>query len=434
MKKICLFMSICISLITLVNASVWEGAAAAASGNELPDNGLFIATNSFPVNTEVIVTNLENGVTTKAVAYSTLDTPGLLALLSKDAADAIGLQSRSLGRISMTQSTDPVASPRSGAGLGSGDPDHDPAAFAALNGYDPSTDGNGGSDQAQAAADDGTGSGDTIVDLGDANSQTTEAPSPSASSAAAPADSSSDTVPVISAEAPSVDVPSADVPSVSAAAVPVASPEAAASPDAAASAGVNPGTGAAAVQAPWNPGTDYDLSLTPAETRPPEGAAVPDASYIIPELGAAPVNPSADTASNTLSPANPDFIDPSLVIAPVKQAPVAAQQPSVTPPVEPVIPQFSAPPPSEPVFSAPLISSLEKGKYYLQIAAYSKAESVQSEIAKLDKQFPLAIMKAGNAGKPVYRILIGPVNLGESGALLQRFKTSYKDAFVRLGT
>jgi hypothetical protein len=35
----------------------------------------------------------------------------------------------------------------------------------------------------------------------------------------------------------------------------------------------------------------------------------------------------------------------------------------------------------------------------------------------------------------VYRVLVGPVNLGESGALLQRFKRSgYKDAFIKQGS
>jgi len=425
MKKMCLLMSICVSLITLVNASVWEGAAAAASGNELPDNGLFIATNSFPVNTEVIVTNLENGITTKAIAYSTLDTPGLLALLSKDAANAIGLQSRSLGRISMTQSSDPVASPRVSVGLGSGDPDHDPAAFAALNGYDTSSPESGGSDETEAAVADGMGSGDSIVDLADGNSQPTE--TPLVGSADVPAENSNDTVPVISAEVPSAEVPAVEAPPVSSAAAPAAVPDES----------TVPGTGPAAVPAPWNPETDYELSLTPAESRPPESAAEPDASYIIPELSSAPVNPAAgnsqDTISPNISPVNPDFIDPSLIIAPVKEAPLAAEQPAVAPPVEPVTPQFSAPQ-AGPVFSAPLISRLEKGMYYLQIGAYSKVESVQSEIARLDNKLPLAIMNAGNAGKPIYRILIGPVNLGESGALLQRFKASYKDAFVRLGT
>jgi cell division septation protein DedD len=80
----------------------------------------------------------------------------------------------------------------------------------------------------------------------------------------------------------------------------------------------------------------------------------------------------------------------------------------------------------------PLIASLEKGKYYLQLGAFSRPESVESAIAAIDKTYPLAVQNGGNSEKPLYRILVGPLNLGESGAALQRFKGSgYKDAFVR---
>jgi hypothetical protein len=85
-------------------------------------------------------------------------------------------------------------------------------------------------------------------------------------------------------------------------------------------------------------------------------------------------------------------------------------------------------------FSVPVIGSLEKGKYYIQVAALSKPENVESEINKIGHAWPMAVQSGGSTDKPVYRVLIGPVNLGESGALLQRFKTNYKDAFVRLGS
>jgi hypothetical protein len=83
-------------------------------------------------------------------------------------------------------------------------------------------------------------------------------------------------------------------------------------------------------------------------------------------------------------------------------------------------------------FSIPVIGELEKGQYYLQLGAYSKPDVLESSVAKLDKNYPLGVQTAGSPDKPVYRLLLGPVNLGESGALLQRFKGSgYRDAFVR---
>jgi len=86
------------------------------------------------------------------------------------------------------------------------------------------------------------------------------------------------------------------------------------------------------------------------------------------------------------------------------------------------------------VFSVPTVGELEPGKYYLQLGAYSRPAAVESEIGKIERTYPLAVQRTGAADKPVYRILVGPVNHGESGALLERFrKTGYKDAFIRKG-
>ena len=440
MKKICLFMSICISLVILVNASPWEGSAAVAAGNELPQSGLYIATNSFPVNTAVDITNPDNGKTTRVTAFSTLDTPGVLALLSKDAANAIGFDSNSSGRISMVQSSVPAAVTRYAGGQGSGDPDNDPAAFAALSGYDSATLDAGDNAPAEATGNSGTKDDDRIVNLDDNSSQALK-----------------DAGAVSSVPTDTAAVP-APLPAEAVQAAPGTPPASAAE--------TSPGTPAvSAADASVTPGPDYQLSLTPADIRPPEGGPAPDTSKIIPEISSVPPNPSAENSQDTISPANPDFIDPSLIIDPVREAPVSqapvnqallpgqqvqdspspglagrfasdSVQPDLGQTVEVVPPPVSVPDTAlspQPIFSAPLIGSLEKGRYYLQIGAYSKAETVQSEIAKISDQLPLVIMNTGDTGKPVYRILIGPVNLGESGALLQRFKATYRDAFVRLG-
>ena len=320
MKKISLFLCICASLILFVNASVWEGTAAAALGGELPETGLYIATNSFPGNTVVDVTNLENGRTTRAIVSSGLETSGLLAVLSRDAANAIGIGS-TLGRIRMSQPLDPMASSR----------------FTGVSASN-ETAGNGRFED-----------GELIVDLPDTDMIPRQASMP--------------------AEESQPEIP----------------------------------------QEP-----EFELSLVPAEARPPENdGPEPDPYYMIPGISPAPPEPSSDYFS--------DYMDPRLFVDPI--SPPAEEFPMAYEVIEPVY-----------YFSAPIISNLEKGKYYLQIAAYSKAETVQSEISKIDSNLPVAIMNAGTDDRPIYRILIGPVNLGESGALLQRFKSSYQDAFVRVGS
>ena len=397
MRKTGLLIFVCASLLILVSASVWEGAASVASGGELPDSGLYVATNSFPANTVVDVTNLENGKTTRVIASSGLDTPGLLALLSRDAASAIGLQSRSLGRVRMSQPADPIAFSRFTEGLvSSGDPDYDPAAFVALDGIP--------LDESYGEENGRMENGDLIVDLPDTGTYAAAGDLPDYS--LEPESMSGDLVPFMPAVIADDSITPDDGPFVAEIADYVTAVE---------------------TPAPVPEG-DFDLSFVPADSRPPEQGPEPELSQIIPGI-----REESDS----------DFIDPALIIDPVGEAPLLAETgPGELPPgdfPEPGIPgpvdiselTFPAP---EQIFSAPLVSNLEKGKYYLQIAAYSKAETVESELSKIGAGYPLTIMNAGDTEKPLYRVLIGPVNLGESGALLQRFKVSHKDVFVRLGT
>ena len=276
MKKVFLYLCIGACFLFLVNASVWEGAAE--ESEDLPVNGRYIATNSFPANTVVDVTNLENGNTAKLIVHSGLESSGFLAMLSKDAAGAIGMESGSLIRIRMIQDADPLAYSR----------------FM----------------------------------------------------------------------------------------------------------------------------MDYNLTMIPADPRPPEGGHEPDpASFISsskPEETAPLIAVIPETPPPVSTTKEPVYIiDPAFIIDPIREP----EKPQV----------FSS-------FSAPLIYSLECGMYYVQVAAYSRAESAENELSRIDNTLPMAIMSAGTVDKPLYRVLIGPVNLGESGAILQRYKSIYNDAFVRQGT
>jgi cell division septation protein DedD len=114
-------------------------------------------------------------------------------------------------------------------------------------------------------------------------------------------------------------------------------------------------------------------------------------------------------------------LDESLFVAPIERT-AAEPEPAVEPDV----------PPSH--FSAPVIHNLERGKYYLQVGAFSRPESAEAELNRIGNTYPLAVQNGGSSEKPVYRVLVGPMNLGESGALLYRFKSiGYTDAFVRSG-
>jgi hypothetical protein len=357
MKKISIGLLVIAAVLLLLSASVWEGSAAVAAPGALPESGYYAATNSFPRNTVVDITNLANGRTIRVIVAGGLETPGLLVMLSRDAAGAIELQSRSIGRVKMSQPADPVAFARFTEGkVSSGDPDFDPAAA-----------------------------------LGAAGLETAEA-APAISASGAVEESGAKEMPVISDTMTAVPAPD----TLSGSAVPdfMRSPQ------------------------------SYEYALEEAGAKVPEAAGL-----LIDEKDVIAPTPLPDTYEREY------FISEAELIPPVDESRSPAKNLPVynAAPYETIQGETSPGYPETNNFSVPVISDLEKGKYYIQLAALSKVESVENEIKKIDSSLPMAVQGAGSSGKPIYRVLVGPVNLGESGALLRRFKAIYKDAFVRGG-
>ncbi|MDR2158642.1 MAG: hypothetical protein LBP23_01100 [Treponema sp.] len=406
MKKTGVVFCIAAALLTLINASVWEGAASRSTGGDLPDTGYYVASNSFPRNTVVDITNLENGKTIRAIVSAPLANPGLLAVLSKNAADAIGLPSRSIGRVRMNQPVDPVAFSRFSEGSsGSGDPDHDPAAFVAANGINPELLAGGaetagaippGEDPPSAARapEETEAAGDesledmTIVDIPEGYVPPAS-PEPDTKREELVEPKPEDRAEVTDAVTGNTGAPAEQLTEAAENSA-IVEPREARSGDA-------PRPDERAENFPG----DYDLTLVPSEDRPPESA-----EPFIPAVRIFPPAAGTETAL-TPSPSGRESA-PSLPAGPAETARNYG-------------------------FPVPVITKLEEGKYYLQLAASSNQYTVRMELEKIGSTLPLAVQNAGSAEKPIYRILVGPVNLGESGALLQRFRTSYKDAFVRQG-
>jgi len=206
-----------------------------------------------------------------------------------------------------------------------------------------------------------------------------------------------------------------------------------------------------------------ELALEPAEERPPEASIeipgeaiiekpaglvgesqpvlVPEATVSIDSnliVEAIPPVTAPDLGQPT-EPALPDalgFIEPIPALPEGKPA-VAAVAPQVeTIKTLPIMPETTAiNEKSTSLFKAPLVEKLEKGKYYVQLGAFGKADSVVGVLNTIDVMFPATVQAGGSVEKPLYRVFVGPLNLGESGALLMRFKKSgYPDAFVKEGS
>ena len=83
-------------------------------------------------------------------------------------------------------------------------------------------------------------------------------------------------------------------------------------------------------------------------------------------------------------------------------------------------------------FQVPLISGLERNKWYVQIGVYTQSNHVENEISRIGTNYPLAIQNIGTDTNPSFRILLGPLNQGEGAAMLQRIRSiGYTDAFLR---
>jgi hypothetical protein len=599
-------------LLTITGASVWEGAAALAPRGDLPEDGYYAATNSFPKNTVVDITNLETGKSIRAIVSSGLNTPGLLAVLSPDAAGRIGLAAKTIGRIRMTQPQDPIAFSRFTEGLvASGDPDYDPEAMlagdeaaraeaeavaespsgrvSALSRSSPSAFRNDEAEEADSPygfdspsgvdySDYAAYSHGSIVDMEAGSPPPREPQAPPADaweddwderaySGYSPddADSPEKTSYRIWEEGGSVGEPEPRVPSRTSPSRQEA--ESAAPPEDPWSRAWETGEGGesqgqeaaqsnllaearssaraegtessarARVQVqqpppppPPAPGT-VEYILVPAEQRPPAHQGPdPALSPTVPPLGpsvrqdpppepyldeslfidsiekmrkdqeraraaeaakaaeerraaeaaakAAEERARAAEAAKAEAPQKADevvvllnteepqgqWVDPIADLPPPREPPpdVLVQSPEEAgEPRGPWVEPIAAPPPQEPkeppkpapklaeappqrgpeagsgalgTFSVPvnIITELEKGKYYVQLGAYRSAASVESALLKIDPKYPLNVQNSGSADTPLYRLLVGPVNLGESGALVQRFKGSgYRDAYIR---
>jgi len=112
-------------------AAVWDGSAVAGGFGDFPGDGLYGACNSFPRDTSVTLTNLENGKTVTITITKGIDNPGVFIALSPKAAEELGMRSGSAARIravAITASQADTSLPSARAGE-TADPDFNPKVY-----------------------------------------------------------------------------------------------------------------------------------------------------------------------------------------------------------------------------------------------------------------------------------------------------------------
>jgi hypothetical protein len=134
-KKLLIACNLLIVLILFSSASsFWEGSSSADMNSALPERGLYVASSSFPRYTVVDIVNLENSKTIQAIVVDNYSSPGNAVVLSRDAAEALGMGKRSSVRVRISLPSDSETfSPFADGRSFSGDPDYDPKAFVREN-------------------------------------------------------------------------------------------------------------------------------------------------------------------------------------------------------------------------------------------------------------------------------------------------------------
>jgi rare lipoprotein A (peptidoglycan hydrolase) len=131
MKRLAASAGILLLAALSLAAAVWDGSAVSGVAGDFPGDGLYGACNSFPKDTSVTVTNLENGKTVTVTVTAGNDNPGVFIALSPKAAAELGMRAGSAARIravAMTASQAETSLPPTRAGE-TADPDFNPKVY-----------------------------------------------------------------------------------------------------------------------------------------------------------------------------------------------------------------------------------------------------------------------------------------------------------------
>ena len=463
-----------LAAVLVVSATVWEGVTDVAVAKDLP-RAYSIATNSFPRNTVVDVTNLENGKVVRVIVIAGLDTTGLLATLSRAAADAIDLRHDSTCRIRMTQPADSASHHTPTGG---------PSPFYQLGPLDasasvtpaPATESAPAVASRTLATESATAAANRRPATESATPAASRAPATESATAAANRPAATESAPAVASRTPATESAPAAASAPPAAnrrpareSAPAASRTPATESAPAATESAPPAVSIIAADEPAVTEKDdaiaagapmTDNAIAAHEPAVTDNAIAADAPSVTDNAIAtdAPAVTDNAIAAGAENPPEPTIVSGTLTLVPAEERiPVPPEQPviassdvassdaaprnvapsvaaaSKAPPVQSTeTPAAYSPPAEFSPFQAPLISSLAPGKWYVQIGVYARPDNVEDEISRIGTAYPVAIQNIGTDTNPMFRVLLGPLNQGESGAMLQRFKSiGYADAFVR---
>ena len=416
-KTIALIISIFI-LSFIHGASVWEGAAGIASNSDFPTQGNYILSNAFPKHTVVEITNLENGITIQAEVTGPLGTSGVLAAVSPEAAKNLSLRSGSVSRVRVRIPFTSAENLVFDNSFQNNDPDVNPQAAIAFDkarygeaevsedeewlGYVPEQ---VFTDEMVAQEDSGEGT----QGVGPEENIVPEEVI-TASEEAIENKKAIEGETEIEAAKGSSEIRDEKTESVEVVLIP---PEEIETED-----------------------EDEIIVLSDDSLVPetPETSELPDAEKVAddviisdePELVV-----SFDDSQIEINRENQPVLPDSEVVAETDiDSDFIAKEEDIIIPETPVIADESTVKGNIDEYVSETPDTLEKG-IYIQIAALQDSKTLDEVCGKYGEDYPIKLVELQNNGKNLVRVLIGPVNRDEYGAVLERFKSfGFKDAFV----
>ncbi|UTC82138.1 SPOR domain-containing protein [Treponema denticola] len=442
MNKKILFSFIFIISFSCIWA-VWEGNGGIGSSTDFPAEGLFVRSDMFPKHTLLEITNLEKNIKARAIVIGPSGIPGLLASLSPELGEKLGVQRGKVIRIRVLTPS-PVneegddGKSISAAGPESQDLDNNPALFVASHSDLPNA--NVKKEEAEPVSEN-TGS-DTIL-YDDLKSPVEDTPSETV-----------EDVPVVE-EVPDIDAILAPV--VEEPAEPIV--EETVLPEE-----VEPITETYMEPANENPPITVDPINEPAAK--PEAAPAPVTEVSEPQKpeqtqeeveDVEVVDPVVEPVNET--PAEEKKVDVIAEISPknepITEKPVDDKKEENPTPVEDipaeeetdlydeadsdiysVTSEEKAEESSIAILNEPatVSSKLEKGKTYVQVVVYNDKYNRDEVLKKYGKKYPMVVEESFVKNNTRYTIFVGPLKPQETGAVLERFKQlGFKDAFLKKG-
>lgn len=416
-KTIALIISIFI-LSFIHGASVWEGAAGIASNSDFPTQGNYILSNAFPKHTVVEITNLENGITIQAEVTGPLGTSGVLAAVSPEAAKNLSLRSGSVSRVRVRIPFTSAENLVFDNSFQNNDPDVNPQAAIAFDkarygetevsedeewlGYVPEQ---VFTDEMVAQEDSGEGTQGVGPEKNIVPEEVI-----TASEEAIENKKAIEGETEIEAAKGSSEIRDEKTESVEVVLIP---PEEIETED-----------------------EDEIIVLSDDSLVPetPETSELPDAEKVAddviisdePELVV-----SFDDSQIEINRENQPVLPDSEVVAETDiDSDFIAKEEDIIIPETPVIADESTVKGNVDEYVSETQDTLEKG-IYIQIAALQDSKTLDEVCGKYGEDYPIKLVELQNNGKNLVRVLIGPVNRDEYGAVLERFKSfGFKDAFV----